>query len=93
MPSAPAGRHVDAITFGRRWKLRRDVLIFVAAEAGFSHRWIADVFDLSRARVRQIVRVMRAKSSRGDFSESPWIQAAKAAFERLKSSSPPASAL
>lgn len=86
MRSAGDGRHEDGLTTGDRWRTRRNLVIFVAAEAGFSLRFLGDVYDLSRAQVRTIVEELRAKTSRERIDESPTIQAARGAFEVLKTS-------
>ena len=41
---------------GKRWKFRRNVVIFVACRNGISQRVLADVFDLPRSRVSAIVK-------------------------------------
>ena len=43
------------MTVGRRWRFRRDAVIQVTARAGVPQRVLADVFDLSQARVSAIV--------------------------------------
>lgn len=41
---------------GKRWKFRRNVVIFVAYRNGISQRVLAEVFDLPRSRVSVIVK-------------------------------------
>jgi hypothetical protein len=41
---------------GRKWRFRRNVVIYVAHRGGISQRLLADVFDLPRSRIAQIVR-------------------------------------
>jgi hypothetical protein len=48
------------MTAGQRWRLRRNAVIWVAAEAGLSHRWLAAVFDLPHSRIGSICGEMRA---------------------------------
>jgi hypothetical protein len=40
------------------WRLRRNMVIYVAYRQGFSHRFIAEAFGLSSSLVRQINRKM-----------------------------------
>jgi len=42
-------------TEGQRWRLRRNLVIAIAARAGIPQRHIADVFDLPRSRIAAIV--------------------------------------
>jgi hypothetical protein len=46
---------------GRRWRFRRDLVIFVAAREGFSQRVLAEVFDLPRSRVAAIIKAVKEK--------------------------------
>ena len=41
---------------GKRWKFRRNLVIFVANRSGFSQRLLADVFDLPRSRIASIIK-------------------------------------
>jgi hypothetical protein len=41
---------------GKRWKFRRNVVIYVAHRQGISQRVLADVFDLPRSRIASIVK-------------------------------------
>ncbi len=45
---------------GKRWKFRRNAVIFVAHRNGFSQRVLADVFDLPRSRIATIIKEFRA---------------------------------
>ena len=45
---------------GKRWRFRRNVVIYVAHRNGLSQRLLADVFDLPRSRIAEIVREFRA---------------------------------
>lgn len=49
-------RKPDYATVGRRWKARRDLVIYVANRAGISQRILADVFDLERSSIQSILR-------------------------------------
>ena len=40
----------------KRWKFRRNAVIFVAHRHGFSQRVLADVFDLPRSRIASIIK-------------------------------------
>ena len=41
---------------GKRWKFRRNVVIYVAQRNGISQRVLADVFDLPRSRIASIIK-------------------------------------
>lgn len=43
-------------TVGKRWRFRRNVVIFVAHRSGISQRMLADVFDLPRSRIATIIK-------------------------------------
>jgi len=45
---------------GKRWRFRRNVVIYVAHRGGLSQRHLADVFDLPRSRIAEIIREFRA---------------------------------
>lgn len=45
---------------GKRWRFRRNLVIYVAHRSGLSQRLLADVFDLPRSRVSEIIREFRA---------------------------------
>ena len=50
----------DESTAGKRWRLRRNVAIaYLAEQGGFSHRYLADVFDLPRSSIPVIVEQVR----------------------------------
>jgi len=40
---------------GKRWRFRRNLVIYVAHRQGFSQRMLADVFDLPRSRIGEII--------------------------------------
>lgn len=50
-PSLPPNASVS-----KRWKFRRNVVIYVAHRNGFSQRVLADVFDLPRSRIASIIK-------------------------------------
>ena len=41
---------------GKRWRFRRNAVIYVAHRNGLSQRLLADVFDLPRSRIAAIVK-------------------------------------
>ncbi len=45
---------------GKRWRFRRNLVIYVAHRCGLSQRLLADVFDLPRSRVSEIIKELRA---------------------------------
>ena len=48
----------------KAWRARRDLVIRLAHQHGFSQRSLADVFGLPRSRIARIVEVERADESR-----------------------------
>src|SRR5436305_12915813 len=46
---------------GRRWKFRRNLVIYIASRNGASQRLLADVFDLPHSRIAAIIKEFRAK--------------------------------
>jgi hypothetical protein len=40
---------------GKRWRFRRNMVIFIAHRNGLSQRFLADVFDLPRSSVAEII--------------------------------------
>lgn len=55
---------------GRRWRFRRNLVIYIAHRQGLSQRLLADVFDLPRSRIGAIIQEFRAyESSRADREE------------------------
>jgi hypothetical protein len=62
VPPPPARASV-----GRRWRFRRNLVIYVAHRQGLSQRLLADVFDLPRSRIGAIIQEFRQyESSRPD---------------------------
>lgn len=45
---------------GKRWRFRRNVVIYVAHRHGISQRVLADVFDLPRSRIASIIKEFSA---------------------------------
>jgi hypothetical protein len=41
---------------GKRWRFRRDAVIYIAHRGGVSQRMLAEVFDLTRSRVAEIIK-------------------------------------
>jgi hypothetical protein len=62
MPRTPPIRP-DA-TPGQRWRFRRNLVMYAAHRAGFSQRMLADVFDLPRSHVHEILGHMDAIAHR-----------------------------
>jgi hypothetical protein len=54
LPSAPPIPPNASV--GKRWKFRRNLVIFVAHRNGLSQRFLADVFDLPRSRIAAIIQ-------------------------------------
>ena len=48
---------------GRRWKFRRNLVIYIASQNGVSQRMLADVFDLPHSRIAAIIRELRTQYS------------------------------
>ncbi len=46
---------------GRRWKFRRNLVIYIASQQGVSQRLLADVFDLPHSRIAAILKEFRTK--------------------------------
>lgn len=51
LPSLPSNA-----SLGKRWRLRRNLVIFIAYRNGVSQRLLADVFDLPRSRIASIIK-------------------------------------
>jgi hypothetical protein len=58
VPSPPARASV-----GKRWRFRRNLVIYVAHRQGLSQRLLADVFDLPRSRIGAIIQEFREHES------------------------------
>ena len=56
LPAVP-----ENATVGRRWKFRRNLVIFIASQNGASQRLLADVFDLPHSRIAAIIKEFRMK--------------------------------
>jgi hypothetical protein len=56
LPAVP-----ENATVGRRWKFRRNLVIFIASRNGASQRLLADVFDLPHSRIAAIIKEFRTK--------------------------------
>ncbi len=52
-------------TVGMRWRFRRNMVIYVAHREGFSQRLLAEVFDLPRSRISEIIQEFRQYESGG----------------------------
>ena len=51
----------ETASVGRRWKFRRNLVIFIACQNGVPQRLLADVFDLPHSRIAAIVKEFRTK--------------------------------
>jgi len=56
LPTLPKNASV-----GRRWKFRRNLVIYIASQNGVSQRLLADVFDLPHSRIAGILKEFRLK--------------------------------
>ena len=69
------------MTPGQRFRRHRDLTLFSVYGQPFSQRTLADVFDLSRRRVREILRRLSAESglpldSASAEDRTAWVAAA-----------------
>jgi hypothetical protein len=53
-------------TVGQRWRFRRNLVIYVANRQGLSQRLLADVFDLPRSRIAEIISEFRRYEQESD---------------------------
>jgi len=58
-PDRPGILPPEGASIGKRWRFRRNLVIYVAYRQGLSQRLLADVFDLPRSRIADIVREFR----------------------------------
>jgi hypothetical protein len=49
------------VTPGKRWRFRRNAVIYLAHREGVSQRVLSDVFDMARSRIQAIVAEMAAE--------------------------------
>ena len=64
-PDSPEGPTGGSVSVGRRWKLRRNLVIYIASQHGASQRLLADVFDLPHSRIAAILKELRAQYGPG----------------------------
>ena len=57
--ASAVGRRRRPSTVGQRWKLRRNLVIYIASQHGASQRLLADVFDLPHSRIAAILKELR----------------------------------
>jgi len=57
--SAPAGP--SPLSPSKRWRFRRNLVIYIASQHGASQRLLADVFDLPHSRIGAIVKELRQR--------------------------------
>ncbi|QDV38270.1 hypothetical protein [Tautonia plasticadhaerens] len=54
---------------GRRWRFRRNLVIYLAHRRnGLSQRFLADVFDLPRSRIAEIIKEFAAYDTLDDHA-------------------------
>ena len=56
---------------GKRWRFRRNLVIYVAHRQGLSQRLLADVFDLPRSRIGTIIQEFRRLDRRPSPNSPP----------------------
>lgn len=54
----------------KRWKFRRNLVIYVAHRQGVSQRLLADVFDLPRSRIAEIIKDLGKYNREADRSSA-----------------------
>ena len=64
--SSVAEKSAKRPSVGRRWKLRRNLVIYIANQQGVSQRMLADVFDLPHSRIAAILKELRTQ-----YGQSP----------------------
>jgi hypothetical protein len=57
----PTSKLPTNASVGRRWKLRRNLVIYLANQHGASQRLLGDVFDLPHSRISAIIKEFREK--------------------------------
>ena len=57
----PTPKLPENASVGRRWKLRRNLVIYIASQHGASQRLLGDVFDLPHSRIAAIIKEFRTK--------------------------------
>jgi hypothetical protein len=57
----PTSKLPTNASVGRRWKLRRNLVIYIASQHGASRRLLGDVFDLPHSRISAIIKEFREK--------------------------------
>ncbi len=46
---------------GKRWRFRRDLVIYISSRNRVPQRWLAEVFDLPHSRIASIVKNFDAR--------------------------------
>ncbi len=57
----PRPKPPENASVGRRWRFRRNLVIYIASQQGASQRLLADVFDLPHSRIAAIIKEFREK--------------------------------
>lgn len=65
---SPPPEHASA---GKRWRFRRNLVIYVAHRQGLSQRLLAEVFDLPRSRIAEILDELRRNEGGGGGDPEP----------------------
>ncbi len=61
-------------TVGKRWRFRRNLVIYVAFKNGFSQRVLSDVFDLPRSRIGSIIKEVSVVDESMDTNRNDVLQ-------------------
>ncbi len=57
----PTATLPENASVGRRWRLRRNLVIYIASQNGASQRLLGDVFDLPHSRISAIIKEFRTR--------------------------------
>ena len=61
-------------TVGKRWRFRRNLVIYVGFKNGFSQRVLSDVFDLPRSRIASIIKEVSVIDESMDTNRNDALQ-------------------
>jgi hypothetical protein len=56
-------------TPGKKWRFRRDLVIYISNRSGVSQRLLADVFDLPRSRISAIIKGFETRYGRASTED------------------------
>lgn len=71
----------------QKWRVRRNLVIYMAHRQGLSYQVIADAFGLTRCSVRSVIRNLSAEDDT-DVAEAGPRDPSAPAWERLRNASP-----